>query len=253
MSGKHSVSKLTESATAANAEESRPPVETARAEPPNRRALQGSEPIGPKRRDSKATIEKLADQYLALEELIRLHEIVDSIYGHIDARGEVLKQQIYNAVSGHKHKSEEAIESGLKRMSLSTAYCRNLSDNVVELGKFTERIEDQRLRYAILHYCRNITENAFMLGNIAKRDIIDERLDKQNGRKSKLNQNSRTEERRQKIEAKMRDILRADPGAEWSVAWKRFYVGNIRKLASRNTVEKGARTAYQKYFIEPPR
>jgi hypothetical protein len=242
MSGKRSVSESTES----NHSSKRRRVTVTHA--------RGSVPIGPKGCDSKATIEKLADQYLALEQLCSLCETALMIREHVDVRGKELKRQIDKAVSGHKHKSQESIEDGLKRMGLSIGFLKDFDDDVIELNKAAEGIKDDRLRYIVLYYCRSIVENSFMLGNIARRDILDERRDRSNGRKAKLKQNPKTEERRLRVESKMSDVLRDDPDADWRAAWNRLYKdGVMRKLASRNTLEKEARAAYQKHFIEPPR
>ncbi len=199
--------------------------------------------------DDKAKIEKLADEYLAVQELERLHEIVGSILGNIDERRKALRRELDKAVCGSRRKAQQTIEGELKRFKLSLSFLRSFDNSLAEFQKLADQIEDERLRYGILFWCRNMVEDARMLGNISRRDVLDETRDKLNGRKSKLDQNSKTEERRLKVEAKMRDILRDDPGADWTAAWRKLYLDQvIRKLASRNTLEKDARAAHQKTF-----
>ena len=56
-----------------------------------------------------------------------------------------------------------------------------------------------------------------------------------------------------KVEEKVLAVLKDNPSAEWDQIWKKVRGnGTLRKLASRNTLEKDARAAYQKHFIEPP-
>jgi hypothetical protein len=204
-------------------------------------------------RVTKATIDHFAHKYLVLEQICKLHEMAAMIEEHIEIRGKALKRQIDKAVSGQKHKSQESIEDGLRRRRLSIGLLDTFGNYVNAPGKVAEEIEDVRVRYDVLYYCLSIVENSFMLGNIARRDVLDEGRDRANGRKAKLKQNSKTEELRLKIESKMSDVLRDNPRADWSAAWNRLYKdGTIRKLASRNTLEKDARAAYQKHFIEPP-
>ena len=204
--------------------------------------------------DERAKIEKLADEYLAVAELERLHEIGCSILGNIDERREALKRELNKAVRGRGRKAQQTIEGELKRFKLSLSFFRSFGNSLAELQRLADQIEDERLRYGILFWCRNMVEDVRILGNIARRDVLNEMRDKLNGRKSRIDQGSKTEERRLKVEAKMVDILKYDPGAEWGAAWRKVYgVVGLRKLASRNTLEKDARAAYQKHFIEPPR
>jgi hypothetical protein len=169
----------------------------------------------------------------------------------MEKRGHTYKRELHKVISGHNHKSAQTISDYRKRNNLSHSFFRDFDRHLTELKKHADRIEDGRLRSSLLYHCRNVVENANMLGNISMRDVLDEKRDRLNGRKPKLNQKS--EERRLKVEAKMSDVLRDDPRADRSAAWNRFYKdGLIRKLASRNTLEKDARTAYQKHFIEPP-
>jgi hypothetical protein len=201
--------------------------------------------------DDKAKMDQFVDQILALKDLKRLEVIALSILGHMEKHGQAYKRELDKVVSGQKHKNAQTIVGYRKRHNLSHSFFHYFDHHLTELQKLADRIEDERLRSDILYHCRNVVENAIMLGNIAMRDVLDEERDRLNGQKPKLSQKS--EERRLKLEAKMSVVLRDDPRADWSAAWNRLYKdGMIRKLASRNTLEKDARAAYQKHFIEPP-
>jgi hypothetical protein len=189
---------------------------------------------------------------IALAELYRLTEISLSILGHMEKREQSYKRALDKVISGRKSKNVQTISDYRKRNNLSHSFFRDFDRHLTEFKKLADQIEDDHLRSNILYRCRSVIENAIMLGNIAMRDVLDEKRDRLNGQTRKPNKNS--EQRRLKVDAKMSDVLKDDPGAEWSAAWNRIYKdGAIRKLASRNTLEKDARAAYQKHFIEPPR
>jgi hypothetical protein len=203
--------------------------------------------------DGKAKTEKLADEYLAVEELQRLHGISGSILDNIGERRKALERELNKAACGRGRKAQQTIESELKRSKLSLSFLRDFDGSLAELQKLADQIEDERLRYGILFCCRNMVEDARMLGNIARRDLLDEERDRLNGRRPK-HQKAEAKKRQLEVEAKILEVLRGDPAAEWPAAWRKVYaVGPLRNLASRNTLEKDARAAYQKHFIEPPR
>jgi hypothetical protein len=89
---------------------------------------------------------------------------------------------------------------------------------------------------------------------IARRNALEERRDQLNGKKSKFKPSPKTGERQQKIEEKVRAILRDDPDAKEKAIWRKVYNDQrIRKLAkSHNTLENDFRIALQKQFIGPP-
>jgi hypothetical protein len=203
---------------------------------------------------------ELAEQFvctaLALEEQQELNELGLQILADL---------QNYHLREMHKLKAELTLNptaknlERLKDKALTSGVILDFGKmfrvSLVEFRKALDEIADAKLRYRIALHSREMAAYARILGNIARRNILEERRDQINGQKSKTSEKvtAKTNERQLKVEEKILAALKDNPSAEWDQIWKKVRGnGTLRKLASRNTLEKDARAAYQKHFIEPP-